>query len=230
MAAVAEAAFVLLVGVAMARYPGGTPWDRATVGHSFFGNFFSDLLRDRAFNGQPNPGAGVACVGMAALVPVLAAGWWMAAYLLSPMRRAARLVLLLGAISLVATAAVPFSPSDQLPRFHALVVLTAGWAGLAALTVSVLGMWRGGHRGVAAAGGGVLLVGCVNAALYADHALSGTPVTALLPAAQKTATLLVVAWLSGMMVATWRVARRPLSPGAGPPPGAPPQGQREDPT
>jgi hypothetical protein len=46
--------FVLLTVVAMFTYPGGTFTDRRTTGYEFFRNFFSDLGRVTAPNGQAN--------------------------------------------------------------------------------------------------------------------------------------------------------------------------------
>jgi hypothetical protein len=46
--------FVLLTVAAMFIYPGGTFTDPTTRGYDFFRNFFSDLGRVTALNGQPN--------------------------------------------------------------------------------------------------------------------------------------------------------------------------------
>lgn len=46
--------FVLLTVAAMFTYPGGTYTDSTTVGYNFFHNFFSDLGRVTAPNGEPN--------------------------------------------------------------------------------------------------------------------------------------------------------------------------------
>jgi hypothetical membrane protein len=46
--------FVLLTVVAMFTYPGGTFTDGTTIGYNFFRNFFSDLGRVTAPNGQSN--------------------------------------------------------------------------------------------------------------------------------------------------------------------------------
>ena len=46
--------FVLLTIIAMFTYPGGTFTDGTTVGYNFFYNFFSDLGRVTAPNGEPN--------------------------------------------------------------------------------------------------------------------------------------------------------------------------------
>jgi hypothetical membrane protein len=52
--AIGCALFVLLTASAMLFYPGGTASDPATAGYSFFTNFFSDLGRTQARNGQLN--------------------------------------------------------------------------------------------------------------------------------------------------------------------------------
>lgn len=46
--------FVILTLIAMFFYPGGTVTDLSTQGYQFFQNFFSDLGRTAARNGQPN--------------------------------------------------------------------------------------------------------------------------------------------------------------------------------
>ena len=46
--------FFVLSSWAMAEYPGGTIHNRATVGYSFWYNYFSDLGRTRSWNGEPN--------------------------------------------------------------------------------------------------------------------------------------------------------------------------------
>jgi hypothetical membrane protein len=46
--------FIVLTALAMLVYPGGTASDATTRGYSFFTNFFSDLGRTQARNGEPN--------------------------------------------------------------------------------------------------------------------------------------------------------------------------------
>lgn len=58
--------FIVLTAVAMFFYPGGTASDPTTRGYVFWMNFFSDLGRTQARNGQPNPIA--AAMFFAALV------------------------------------------------------------------------------------------------------------------------------------------------------------------
>ena len=46
--------FLALTTLGMFIYPGGTNFDKTTVGYQFFTNFFSDLGRTVAHNGVPN--------------------------------------------------------------------------------------------------------------------------------------------------------------------------------
>ena len=54
LALIACGAFVVLTGLAMRFYPGGTALDSGSVGYHFWSNFFSDLGRTHARNGAPN--------------------------------------------------------------------------------------------------------------------------------------------------------------------------------
>ncbi len=54
MVIVACIAFVVLTGLAMWFYPGGTHHNKAAQGYSFFVNYFSDMGRTQALNGMPN--------------------------------------------------------------------------------------------------------------------------------------------------------------------------------
>lgn len=51
---VACVAFVLLTGLAMLFYAGGTHHNKSAQGYSFFVNYFSDMGRTQALNGMPN--------------------------------------------------------------------------------------------------------------------------------------------------------------------------------
>ncbi|HEX6240542.1 MAG TPA: hypothetical protein VFZ61_06595, partial [Polyangiales bacterium] len=47
-------AFLLVLWAAAWRYPGGTWFDPSSEGFSFWGNFWCDLLHERAFNRTAN--------------------------------------------------------------------------------------------------------------------------------------------------------------------------------
>ncbi len=71
--------FVVLVGCAMAAYPGGTPYDPAATRYQLAGNFLSDLGATRAWSGQPNPLArllfGIALAVLGAALIAFAWSW-----------------------------------------------------------------------------------------------------------------------------------------------------------
>ncbi|MCI0397052.1 MAG: hypothetical protein L0332_36060 [Chloroflexi bacterium] len=54
MTMISAGLFVALTLLAMLVYPGGTYTDPAAARYQFFNNFFSDLGRTRAFDGEPN--------------------------------------------------------------------------------------------------------------------------------------------------------------------------------
>ncbi len=54
LAVVGALQFLVMSSWAMVYYPGGTIMDRQREGYSFFSNYFSDLGRRRAWNGQSN--------------------------------------------------------------------------------------------------------------------------------------------------------------------------------
>ena len=71
--------FLLLTGVSALRYPGGTQADRSSEGYAFFGNYWCDLYRSQALNGEDHAvGAQLAQVGALAVVLAIFAGLWCA--------------------------------------------------------------------------------------------------------------------------------------------------------
>jgi hypothetical protein len=71
--------FLLLTGVSALRYPGGTQADRSSEGYAFFGNYWCDLYRSQALNGEDHTvGAQLAQVGALAVVLAIFAGLWCA--------------------------------------------------------------------------------------------------------------------------------------------------------
>lgn len=73
--------FVALTTLAMFIYPGGTSADKTTTGYQFFTNFFSDLGRTVAHNGQPN-----ALSSLLFTVAMIAAGGGLALFFVAFMR------------------------------------------------------------------------------------------------------------------------------------------------
>ena len=72
-------AFVLLMAIAMALYPGGNWIDPKAPGHRFLSNFFCDLTQPVSLSGVNNRlGARVARLGMWCFAAALAGFFWLA--------------------------------------------------------------------------------------------------------------------------------------------------------
>jgi hypothetical protein len=217
--------FAAMEGAAMCLYPGGTWWDAATRGHRFWQNYLCDLEWRVALDGRPNAlGSTLAQAAMLVLVAGLAP-FWLALPRLFASRSAAtpapggraasglgpvlsKAVPALGLTSVVATTAAIFMPSDRFGALHGAAVIVACVPGLAAAALAVLGLARGEARPrvAAALGGSMLAFAFVDFILYASHYLAHTEGTTLVPALEKVALILLLAWM--VTVAT-RAARVP---------------------
>jgi len=121
--------FLALTPVAMLLYPGGTPVDADTEGYRFLGNFFSDLGRTVAHNGEPN---GVSAVLF--LVALGLAGLGLAVFFVAvvPLYRPGRVGLALGLAGAAAGVVSGFSfvgvalaPADIALAAHGWFVMMA---------------------------------------------------------------------------------------------------------
>ncbi len=203
-------AAVILLGAAMAAYPGGNWLDPRAPGHDFWLNFLCDLTQRVALNGTPNRvGWKLGALGLLALVAALAPFWWLVSSLSFSARLGAA-VRLAGRVSLVGLLAVPFTPSQVYGLLHAAAVFTAAVPGLASGALAVVGLReRPALRWI---GGCSLLAAVIDAALYARHVLAPGPTPVALPALQKVAALGLLAWMVGVAGVTLR--RRPPTPGS----------------
>ncbi|MGH7434814.1 MAG: hypothetical protein ACRENE_03995 [Polyangiaceae bacterium] len=201
--------FVALEASAMRLYPGGTWWDASTVGYRFWQNYLCDLEWHVALDGHDNTAAShLAKAAMLVLLVGLSAFWVVVPSLFG--REKNRLsVRVLGSVSVAGTVAVALMPSDRFPVLHGFFVITAGVPGLvaAALAARALlaagSLWPGGGRlGVA-----LFAVALVNLCVYAVHWASGDEATPLLPAVQKVALFLLLAWMNGVALRVMRLAR-----------------------
>jgi hypothetical protein len=205
--------FCFAQGGAMWSYAGGSWLHPQAPSHLFFENFWCDLLRDPALNGEANAWSRrLASLGFLALAGALASFWLELARLLPA--GWARFLRLAGPASAVATAAVALVPSDRFPGAHAPAVLTAG--GLGFVCGCLCSAWALGQRAAVPvfALSSSLLVGAAaaNLVLYVRVAYFGGANTMALPVAQKLATAALVAWMvAGLSVSVRRAKPRTLS-------------------
>jgi len=192
------AGFVALELPAMRLYPGGTWWDRTTQGARFWQNFLCDLEGQTALNGAPNPlGASLAKAAMLLLVVSLVPFWLVVTTLFAELPRLGRAVRRLGLLSVAATLAVPWMPSDRFGAFHGVAVVVAGVPGLTAAAMAVAGLAtrEPAPRVAAVLGGSMLVFAIADFVLYVWTVVSHGPGTIVLPAVQKVALGLLLGWM-----------------------------------
>jgi hypothetical membrane protein len=196
--------FLAFQAIAMFLYPGGTWFDRTSRGHTFFQNFFCDLTAAKALNGQPNPGAIYAKIGMVLFTLGLIPFWILVTSVLRQARaRLAKVVLSLGTISSIAAALVPFVPSQRFGNLHPLLVFLAGIPGILAGGLSTYGLvkTKSGSRLPARLAVLTVILVAIDGILYAIHVATGYELhPTLLPGLQKIAAMSLVAWMSASVL------------------------------
>jgi hypothetical protein len=129
------ASFVVALAAAIWRYPGGTFFDRHSPGFSFWGNFFCDLLHERALNGAPNlESQWLSRLAFASFGVVLMAFWPRAAAL-APGPASRRWVSALGITGATLLFGVTLAPSHTEPLLHGVLVLASALPSVAAAIV-----------------------------------------------------------------------------------------------
>jgi hypothetical protein len=209
--------FAFLMGGAIGAYPGGTPFDPAHPGYSFWYNFWCDALRDPALGGQSNArGARLATFALWVLGVGLLPFWDLMADLVAESSRdlqgrifgwGIRFFGLGGTFGMLGVALVP---SDRFPFLHGLLITLAGPAGLSAAALAVVAGLRSRRVPAAASALGVLALvfGFANLAQYARQFWLTAPSSTLLPGIQKLASLFFFAWVASTTAATAVPRRR----------------------
>ncbi|MCG5056214.1 MAG: hypothetical protein KA712_24980 [Myxococcales bacterium] len=194
----ALSAFLVLMALSAAVYPGGSYHDRAYPRHHFWHNFLCDLLHQRALGGAPNLlGARLATGGMLALVLSMGVYWTLAPALMPGRPWLGRACAMFGVLSSVGLVAVALTPSDRLPRLHTLAIVLATAPGLLA-ALSVVGgrlAEPGASWALRALGGAALLAVAATSALFVIHTWFAGGYLRALPAMQRVAAILTVAWV-----------------------------------
>lgn len=192
-----------LLGVAIARFPGGSDCDPSARGFDPWCNYLSDLLHEGARGGRANPAAPVARAAVLVFVAALPPFWALLARLVPGRGRALRA---LGTLSAAGWAAMALLPSDRFGPWHGGFILLGAGPGVMAAALAVRGLWPA--RPVLATLG-LAALACVGAAtaLFVRLLLGvATAPSLAIPALQKLGAVFLVAWVLGVAAAS--VARR----------------------
>jgi len=198
-------AFLVLMALAAAAYPGGTYCEPNADRYRFWGNYFCDLTAPVTARGESN--AHSAAFAEAAFVSfgVAEAPFF---WLLGLMAKHARAIRALGLWAALATVALAWLPSHAGPTLHAFAVFSATIPGLAAAALGTY--WLNTRtlaprsRLVARLGAATFAAGFADAAGYAYAVATDAACLPWLPAVQKGVAVLLVLW----MLATAAVAMR----------------------
>ncbi len=198
--------FTVLTAAAIALYPGGTFWNHARRGHSFWHNFLCDLLQTPTMNGSANAlGAQLATFGMLALVCAMVAFVGLVPSLLGEARHMTRQVRSIVMMACGLTACVPLLPSDRFGALHAAAVFVAGIPVSLALLALVSTLLRQPEiaRWLRVLSVILCLTVFSSLALYAAEVVFDAPLLRVVPTLARVANLTLIAWLIGLA----RVAR-----------------------
>jgi hypothetical protein len=195
--------FVSFVGAAMALYPGGTWWDPATRGHSFWRNFLCDLFHRHSLGGHDNRWSAVlATLGMLAMLPALAAFFALVSRLESPESRAGRVARVAGALACTTGVAIPLTPSDRFRVAHLSSVIGTSFPALLALGCALVVSLRSA-RGVrrwaspiSALAVSAMVFSAIDAVAYAIAAVTAVrTLDWMLPVFQRLGAIALVGWM-----------------------------------
>ena len=204
-------AFVGLYAAAAAWYPGGT-WEEPTrVGHSFLFNYYCDLMRPTALNGQPNPtGSTLAEWGQLVFALSLGPFFLVAPRVFEERRRLARAVRVLGVVASVAGVGVVLMPSWRFGQtVHGIMLLICAVPAITALVCVMIGTWQvPALRGLAAC---LVVTMLATIGIFVRQMAIGSETTLGLAPLQRVDFALALAWMTTTAV---RSARRTDTPGS----------------
>lgn len=195
----------LYVGAALA-YPGGTWEDPTTVGHSLLYNYYCDLMRPQALNGQPNPvGSMLAEWGQLVFAVALGPFFLVAPRVFEERVKLARAVRVLGVIASLAGVGVVLMPSWRFGQtVHGIMLLICAVPAITALVCVMIGTWRvPALRGLAAA---LVVTMLLTIGVFVRQMAIGTETTFGLAPLQRVDFALALAWMTSTALRTARRA------------------------
>jgi len=125
--------FTFLYFIASLLYQGGSQVDENAIGFSWINNYWCDLLSQKTYNGQLNPGRPFAMIGMLLVCLALAHFWYIFPNYVNFSRTGKLLVQISGMMSML----IALFISTQ---YHDIVIYAASFLGLVALIGTFVGL------------------------------------------------------------------------------------------
>jgi hypothetical protein len=205
--------FVVLYGIAVWLYPGGSPFDHAHRGYDLADNYVCDTFRARAYDGTENPiGAPVGQAGMLALVFAAATSLFAAPALFSVTRpRLAMATRATAALAFLGMLAVPLTPAHEYGNLHFISVGVASVPSLLAAYGVGFGMWGAAgsdtrhDQAMRAMTALALVASTIHFGQYLSQALFHAGENPWIPRSQKIVLAIDLAWIAAL--SSWGIGR-----------------------
>jgi hypothetical protein len=186
--------FLITIGLSAYLYPGGTWFDRASPGFSFWGNFWCDLLHERSFNKQPNARSlWLARGAFWAFALALFRFWPLAAQLVVG-RELRRWIVALGLCGALTLLLVTMFSSHTDPLLHGVFVVGSALLGVLAASVLSLAIFARADALTRLLSLGLIASTLVSLGQYVSQGF-GADAAEWLAGAQKITTLFLVAFM-----------------------------------
>jgi hypothetical protein len=188
------AVFLITIGLAAYFYPGGTWFDRASPGFSFWGNFWCDLLHERSFNRQPNTRSLWLARGAFWAFAAALFRFWPLAAQLAPGRGLRRLIVALGLCGALTLLLVTMFSSRTDPLLHGVFVVGSALLGVLAASALSLAMFARADALTRLLSLGLIASALVSLGQYVSQGF-GADAAEWLAGAQKITTLFLLAFM-----------------------------------
>jgi hypothetical protein len=134
------ASFAILYFVATLYYPGGSQFDKNSIGFSWKYNYWCNLLNDEAINGQTNSAQPIAFIAMF-IICVTLAFFWLQFPKYTNLRKSCKLTIQISGILAMLIGLFLFTKFD-----HDLITNLASLFGLIAMTGTFIGLFNNGWK------------------------------------------------------------------------------------
>lgn len=201
--------FAACMGTAITLYPGGTFRDPQSPGYAFWDNYWCDLLDPVALSGEDNLwGSRFARAAFAVFALVLLRFWPLAAAWAQGGTKS-RLAVSLGRAGAISLLLVSATSSVSEPEAHAVAVTASAGAGVVSALLLLPALHARTDRLTASLGIALALTTTVTLLQYVRQGITRANYAAWLPASQKLATLLLLAWMVRLIWLIGRATRTP---------------------
>lgn len=200
--------FSITIGLAAYFYPGGTWFDRASPGFSFWGNFWCDLLHERSFNRQPNTRSLWLARGAFWAFSAALFRFWPLAAQLAAGHGLRRWIVALGLSGALTLLLVTMFSSRTEPLLHGVFVVGSALLGVLAAGVLSLAMFTRVDPLTRLLSLGLITSALVSLGQYVSQGF-GAEAAKWLAGAQKITTLFLLAFMLRCMVLLKRAAHAP---------------------